>query len=232
MKKVTRPRGRRRRARIILGVGVVLLAVAIVPFGWQLVSTSGHRYSMDDVPDRPVGLVLGAGVRPDGRPSFLLAQRLDMAAELYRDGRLRAVLVSGDNGTAEYNETDTMRDYLIDAGVPADRVVGDHAGFSTWDSCARARDIFSADGAIVLTQRFHLPRAVKLCRAAGIDAVGVGGDSMRERRAATIQGWIREVPAAIPALATTVLRPDPTVLGDVETSLDDALARSTSADES
>ncbi|MEU3019629.1 ElyC/SanA/YdcF family protein [Nocardiopsis sp. NPDC007018] len=200
------------------------LLLGFAPFAGVLASTSAQRYSVDTVPDRPVAVVLGAGVRPDGRPSLLLAQRLDLAAELYENGSVRAVLVTGDNGVEHYSETDTMRDYLVAAGIPGDRVVGDHAGFSTWDSCVRAREVFGVREATVVTQEFHLPRAVRLCRAAGIDAVGVGAASMRERGPATVYGWAREVPAAVAALGTMVFRPDPRFLGDYETGVDDALA--------
>ena len=147
----------------------------------------------------------------------------ERAVELMTLG-CQAVLVTGDNGVEHYNETDTMRDYLVDAGIPRDRVVGDHAGFSTWDSCARAKEVFGVEEATVLTQEFHLPRAVRLCRAAGIDTVGVGGDSMGERGLATVYGWAREVPAAVAALGKVVFRPDPRFLGDYETGVDDALA--------
>lgn len=216
-------RPRRRRPRLAL-LAAAALVLGCVPFAWQLVSTGEQRHTTASVPDRPVAIVLGAGVRSDGLPSYLLAQRLDLAVELYEAGSVQAVLVTGDNEVEHYNETDTMRGYLVDAGIPADRVVGDHAGFSTWDSCARAKEVFGVEEATVLTQEFHLPRAVRLCQAAGIDTVGVGGASMSERGFATVYGWAREVPAAVAALGTAVFQPDPTFLGDYETGVDDALA--------
>lgn len=216
---------RPRRHRPLLALlAVSALALACVPFAWMLASTGEQRHTAQTVPDRPVAIVLGAGVRPDGQPSYLLAQRLDLAVELYEAGRVQAVLVTGDNGVEHYNETDTMRDYLVDAGIPEDRVVGDHAGFSTWDSCARAKEVFGVQEATVLTQEFHLPRAVRLCRAAGIDTVGVGGSSMGERAFATVYGWAREIPASVRALGTVVFQPEPRFLGDYETGVDEALA--------
>ena len=84
-----------------------------------------------------------------------------------------------------------MAAYLVDAGVPEEHVVGDHAGFSTWDTCARAAEVFGVQEATVLSQDFHVPRAVELCRAAGIDAVGVGESLIEERSTATVYGWVR-----------------------------------------
>lgn len=221
-------RGGRGGRRTWLGRLAVLAVFAMVagcvPFLWVLSSTSDHRHTAAAVPERPVALVLGAGVRPDGRPSLLLARRLDTAADLYFAGRVDVVLVTGDNSVEHYNETDTMRAYLVDAGVPGEHIVGDYAGFSTWDSCVRAHEVFGVREATVVTQDFHLPRAVRLCRSAGIDAVGVADSSLEERTFATVYGWFREVPAAVAALGSVVLRPDPTFLGDYETGVDEALA--------
>ncbi|MFD3685489.1 vancomycin high temperature exclusion protein [Nocardiopsis sp. NPDC058631] len=219
-----RPGRRRSPLRRLALLAVVAVVAGLLPFVWQVASTSGERHTAGGVPERPVALVLGAGVRPDGLPSLLLARRLDAAAELYFAGKVEVVLVSGDNSVDHYNETDTMSDYLVAAGVPRERIAGDYAGFSTWDSCARAREVFGVEEATVITQDFHLPRAVRLCRAAGIDAVGVADASMGDRRFATVYGWFREVPAAVAALGTAVFRPDPTFLGEYETAVDDALA--------
>lgn len=219
-----RPRGTARRRRRLVLFAAATLVLLCAPFVWILTATSEQRHAADEVPDRPVAIVLGAGVRPDGLPSYILAQRLDLAVELYEAGSVQAVLVTGDNGADHYNETDTMHDYVVAAGVPEDRVVGDYAGFSTWDSCARASEIFGVTEATVLTQEFHLPRAVRLCQAAGIDTVGVGGSSLEERGFATVYGWAREVPAAVAALRTVLFQPDPTLLGDYESGVDDALA--------
>jgi vancomycin permeability regulator SanA len=204
---------------------VFAVVVGCAPFLWVLSSTSDHRHTAASVPERPVALVLGAGVRPDGRPSLLLARRLDTAADLYFAGKVDAVLVTGDNSVEHYNETDTMRAYLVAAGVPGEHIVGDYAGFSTWDSCVRAREVFGVEEATVVTQDFHLPRAVRLCRSVGVDAVGVADSSLADRTFATVYGWLREVPAAVAALGSVVLRPDPAFLGDYETGVDEALER-------
>jgi vancomycin permeability regulator SanA len=210
--------------RLVGLVAVLAALLAFLPFVWMVASTAEHRHSAATVPDRPVALVLGAGVRQDGQPTLLLARRLDTAADLYFADQVSVILVTGDNSVEHYNETDTMADYLVAAGVPADRIVGDYAGFSTWESCVRAHEVFGVEAATVVTQDFHLPRAVGLCRAAGIDAVGVADSSLRERTTATVYGWLREVPAAVAAAGTVLLRPDPTFLGDAETGVRDALA--------
>ncbi|WP_190394548.1 SanA/YdcF family protein [Nocardiopsis deserti] len=217
-------RGRRTWVGRLALLAVFAMVAGCVPFLWVLTSTSDHRHTAASVPERPVALVLGAGVRPDGRPSLLLARRLDAAADLYFAGKVDVVLVTGDNSVEHYNETDTMRAYLVDAGVPGEHIVGDYAGFSTWDSCVRAHEVFGVREATVVTQDFHLPRAVRLCRSAGIDAVGVADSSMEERAFATVYGWFREVPAAVAALGSVVLRPDPMFLGDYESGVDEALA--------
>lgn len=212
-----------RKRRFWLAVAAGLVVLLLVPTVWMSVSTAGQRYSVDDAVDRPVTLVLGAGLEEDGSPSRFLAARLDIAAELHAAGKTQVVLVSGDNSVESYDETGAMRDYLVRAGVPEDRVVADHAGFSTWESCARARDVFGVDSAIVVTQRFHLPRAVRLCRAAGIDTVGVGDPSGQRRLPTTVYGYAREIPAAVKATASILVQPEPTFPGPEEDGVTEAL---------
>lgn len=212
----------RRVAVATVGLAVVLTGAAQA---WVYATTSGDRYpaAAAKLPERPVAIVLGAGVRADGEPSGVLAGRLDLAYELYSAGQVEAILVSGDNSAEHYNETDTMRDYLIEAGVADGHVVGDHAGFRTWDSCVRAREVFGVEEALVVSQSFHVPRAVALCRSAGIDAAGVGHSSFDDRPTGTVQGYVREVPASILALGNAMFQPEPTVLGPYEPGIDEAL---------
>src|SRR5437879_4484257 len=109
-----------------------------------------------------------------------------------------------------------MRDVLVAEGVPQARIVLDYAGFDTWDSCARAKRIFGVDRAIVVTQNFHLPRAMTLCRAAGIETWGVGDDSTRYAATDTVSLYVREIPAAIKATYTLAVHPRPYFLGPRE----------------
>lgn len=137
-------------------------------------------FDVDDVEARPIAMVLGAKADA-GRPSAFLAARLDLAVELYTQGTIRAVLVSGDNRASSNHETRVMRLYLEERGVPASNVVEDPAGFDTYDSCVRARDVFGVTEMIVVTQLYHLGRAITICTDVGVDATGVGDVTVRER---------------------------------------------------
>jgi vancomycin permeability regulator SanA len=217
-------RVRRTRAALFLaGIGLAGIAVLGGSVGFVRLTSAGHLHTPESVPSAPVALVLGARVFPSGTPSPFLAARLDLAHRLYRDGKVRAVLVSGDNLAPEYNEPDAMRAYLINAGMPAEAVVADYAGFDTYDSCVRSRRIFGVDRLVIVTQGYHLPRAVATCRALGLDATGVGDDSLRHTRAWR-RGAIRDQLACVKTVIDLVTGRDP-VLGARETSLDEALAR-------
>lgn len=174
-------------------VGALLGTTLIVAPAWYVRTVSDDQImSIDDVPAQPVALVLGAEVYADGQPSRYLRARLDVARDLFTAGRVRAILVSGDNSTRHYNETDGMRDYLIARGVPAERIVGDHSGFDTYDSCVRAKKVFGVSKAIVVSQTYHLPRALATCRAIGIEAWGVGDESVKTNQQMWSYGTFRE----------------------------------------
>jgi vancomycin permeability regulator SanA len=214
----------RRGAFVLAGLGLLAGAAVLGSVAWVRATAAGHTYSdaeLDRVPPAPVALVLGAQVYPSGTPSPFLAGRLDLAKRLYDAGLVEVVLVSGDNGAREYNEPDAMRAYLVDAGVPADKVVADYAGFDTYDSCSRAQRIFGVDRLTVVTQGYHLPRAVATCRALGLDVDGVGDESVRGT-AAWRRGALRDQVACVKTVLDLVTRRDP-VLGERETSVDRAL---------
>ena len=217
-------RQRRTRAALFLtGVGLAGIGLLAGSIAFVRVTSAGYLYSPDSVPAAPVALVLGARVFPSGTPSPFLAARLDLAHRLYRDGKVRVVLVSGDNMAPEYNEPDAMRTYLIDAGMPPEAVIADYAGFDTYDSCARARRIFGVEQLVIVTQSYHLPRAVATCRALGVDATGVGDDSLRGSRAWR-RGALRDQLACVKTVIDLATGRDP-VLGPRELSVDEALAR-------
>lgn len=149
-------------------------------------------HALRDAPVRDVAIVLGARVYDSGRPSPFLRSRLDLAEQLFRGGQVKVILVSGANTAASNHETDAMRDYLIAKGIPAESVIADPKGFDTFDSCIRARRVFGITSATITTQGYHLPRALALCSAVGIDAVGVGDYSPRGISAHWRNGVIRE----------------------------------------
>ncbi|MET9497015.1 ElyC/SanA/YdcF family protein [Streptomyces sp. NPDC006552] len=200
---------------------MALCVLALLPATWLFTSTGDRLRSAADVPRTEVAVVFGAGLW-QGEPSPYLAHRLDAAAALYRGGRVRAVLVTGDNSRTDYDEPDAMRTYLTRRGVPDRAVVSDYAGFDTWDSCVRAKKIFGVDRAVLLSQGFHIRRAVALCEAAGVRAYGVGVD---ERHDVTwYAGGAREVLAAGKAALDALVRPDPRFLGAREDGIRRALA--------
>ncbi len=209
-----------RRVLSILLVGGVVLGVA--PTGYALAASAGRISTVDDVPSEPVALVFGAGLDIRGEPMPFLRARLDLARQLYAAGKVRVVLVSGDNRRANYNEPDAMRDYLIENGIPAAKVIADYAGFDTYATCVRARRIFGVDQAIVVTQSYHLPRAVATCRSIGLDGWGVGDSSVKPDAEEWDSDVVREWPANIKMAWDLLSRRQP-VLGELETSVTDAL---------
>jgi vancomycin permeability regulator SanA len=172
-------------------------------------------------PSAPVALVFGAGLW-DGEPSPYLAHRLDSAARLYRQHAVRAILVTGDNSTEDYDEPGAMRRYLTARGVPARRIVADYAGFDTWDSCTRAVRVFGVRRALLVSQGFHIRRATALCEAAGLDGYGVRVDEPHD--VTWYAGGAREVLSATKAALDASLTPDPQFLGPREPGVRRALS--------
>ncbi len=163
-----------------MGASAVASVGAALVLGEKHVSrmSAGRTYDVDSIPARPIAMVLGAKAEA-GFPSSFLAARLDLAVELYERDKIRAVLVSGDNTAVSDHETTVMQDYLVRSGIPAEKVVQDPAGFDTYDSCVRARDVFGVGEMIILTQLYHLERAIAICTGIGVDATGVGDVSTR-----------------------------------------------------
>jgi vancomycin permeability regulator SanA len=220
------PRLRRWLVRIALVAVIGAVAATTTVVGsvmWVRSSADGHIFTEATVPEAPVALVLGAQVHADGNPSAFLAARLDIARRLLETGKVRAILVSGDHMHWEYDEPGAMLKWLVDRGVPGGKVVLDYAGFDTYDSCARADRIFGVKQAIVVTQTYHLPRAVTVCRRLGIDATGVGDDSVKIYRDPWRASSTREHGACVKAVYDVVSGRDPVHLGRHETGVEDAL---------
>jgi SanA protein len=162
--------------RTLIGSAGVVVALALVVGVANAVVLLGGRGAKTDprtVPHAQAALLLGAFVQPDGRPSAMLEDRVRAAAALYRDGRVDKVLASGDHGRRNYDEVNAMRRELVRLGVPDRDVFTDHAGFATLDSVVRARKVFNVHSVIVVTQPFHMSRALWLARHAGLTAHGL-----------------------------------------------------------
>ena len=216
---MTRPRagcGRVLRRLAVRACGLVV-AVALLVGGLRL--WVEHKYrdriytSIEDVPPRPVAIALGAGLWADGSLTPVLADRVATASDLYHTGVVDTLLFSGDNRRVDHNEPQRMLEFAVRLGVPEQDIVLDYAGRRTWDTCYRARAVFGVERAVVVTQRFHVARALYLCDELGIDAVGIVADRQDYTRRRVI--WeTREYLALVQAWwDVNVRRPVP-VLGE------------------
>ena len=158
-------------------------------------------------------MVLGCRVKPDGSPSDMLADRLRCGLEVYMLGAAPKLLMSGDHGRTEYDEVNTMKRIAMEAGVPSSNVFMDHAGFSTYESVYRARDIFGAKKMIIITQEYHLHRALFIARKLGVEAYGVAADY--HTYLGQFMRDFREILARNKDFLITIMKPEPTYLGDV-----------------
>lgn len=195
----------------------------LVPLIWVQGTGQVRLRTLASVDEAPVAIVFGAGLRPDGSPSTYLRRRLDAARSLLEAGKVDVILVSGDNGSIGHDEPTAMHDYLVDSGVPSSAIVLDYAGFDTHDTCARAHRVFGVDAAVVLTQDYHVRRAIFSCTAAGIDTQGVGVSSASVRPGQLRQWRLRELPASYKAWWDGITGRDPVHLGPAEPGVQDAL---------
>ncbi len=206
IRKLTYPLRRwPRLSKAALAGGGLLIALVGISNAYVLLSTDGESTgSVADVPHAQVAIVPGALVQPDGRMSTMLADRVAAAEKLWRAGKVDRVLVSGDHHTWSYDEPDTMRKALVRDGVPPRDVFEDHAGFDTWATMVRARSVFGVHSAVVVTQGFHMPRALYLADAAGLDATGLVSD-LHPYGAQGVKSDVREVLSRAKAIADTAL---------------------------
>ena len=174
----------------------------------QKILTSEEAASLTDV---DCILVLGCGVHADGTPSDMLRDRLLRAMEVYELGGSAKILMTGDHGRENYDEVAVMKSFAVDAGVPSEDVFMDHAGFSTYESMYRAKEIFQAKKVIIITQEYHLYRAIYIAESLGLEAYGVAAD-YRAYYGQTKRD-IREVLARVKDFGTSILQPKPTYLG-------------------
>jgi vancomycin permeability regulator SanA len=204
--------------KLIVEIGIVfLVAIAIfVYYTNNHISEIGSKFTFNayDVPQGEAILVLGAYVSPDGIASQMLDERLKMGYELYRQGKASKIIVSGDHGRRDYDEVNAMKKYYLDKGVSSDKVFMDHAGFTTYESMYRAKEIFKANKIIVVTQEFHLPRAIYIAKELGLEVYGVTATNGSYSDSVMLSNRLREVIARSKAFITAAIKPNPTFLGE------------------
>lgn len=154
-------------------IGVLALLIVLLPRLITGIYGAQRMYDEPEAPARRAAIIFGAGLRRDGTPTAMLRDRVLTGAELYFSGKVEKLLMSGDNRFADYNEPESMRQFALSLGVPDSAIVLDYAGRRTYDTCYRAKAIFGVESALLVTQGFHLPRAVFLCNMLGMDTLGV-----------------------------------------------------------
>lgn len=203
---------------VIIGLAVMFGTDAYVKVkaGKDILETKELERSLEEPNDLDkvdAILVLGAQVKSDGQPSLMLKERLDMGIQLYEAGVSDKIIMSGDHGQKDYDEVNTMKSYAIERGVPSECIFMDHAGFSTYDSMYRAKEIFQAENIIVVTQEYHLYRAVYDANALGLQAKGVACDTAVYR--GDLYRKSREILARVKDVGYTIIKPEPALLGEV-----------------
>ena len=205
------------RGLAVLGILCALGAALVFGLsGYVVLSTRQQFRTLEDTPPEAVDciLVLGCGVYADGTPTPMLSDRLTRGVELYQAGWADKLLMSGDNRSQDYNELATMPRVALEKGVPQADVVLDYAGLSTYDSLYRARDIFGVKKVVIVTQEYHMYRALYLARALGLEAWGVAADG-QNYRGQTMRD-LREILARDKDVLWAIFQPEPTYLGDPE----------------
>ena len=195
----------------ISGTTILLIARLITA-----IHSVGRVYAVEDVPNDKVAIVFGAGLWKDGSPTPVLRDRVKTASELYFQGKVEKLLMSGDNRFADYDEPSAMKNYAIGLGVPEEAIVLDFAGRRTYDTCYRAKEIFGLESAILVTQEFHLSRALYICRALGVESTGVSADQRYYLKRSRFFWNTRETLATITALWDVHFAHPLPVLGEFE----------------
>lgn len=210
--------GLNRRRKAYLGAFAILAGLVAFPIFWRFTVKRHyvqHIYPVTEVPPERVAIVFGAAVFRGGRLSSVLRDRMATAIQLYKNGVVERIIVSGDSQAEGYDEPSAMMAYAIERGIPAHDILTDHGGLRTYDTCYRARHTFGVSSAILVTQGFHLPRALFTCNSLGLDSVGASADIRRYRAARWYE--LRETVAGLVALLDVIRQKQPTVLGTTAT---------------
>lgn len=200
---------------VLLGLSILGAGVVIGIDSYVVRSTSDRLLTPEEaskLENVDCILVLGCKVKSSGEPSAMLHDRLQRGVELYKTGAAPKLLMSGDHGMVTYNEVQSMKQFAVDYGIASEDVFMDHAGFSTYESIYRARDVFQAKKIIIVTQKYHLYRALYIAQALGVEAYGVNAD-YRNYSGQTARD-IREILARNKDFITSIFKPLPTYLGD------------------
>ncbi len=196
---------------------IIIIIIAIIVLGINLyvrISTNKQIIKENDytaLSDVDCIIILGAGIWED-KPSPMLEDRLLEGIKLYQNSVSDKIIMSGDHGRREYDEVNIMKNYAIEKGIPSENIFMDHAGFSTYESIYRAKDIFEAKKVVIVTQKYHLYRALYIANQLGLEAYGVGADP-RQYIGATYRE-LREILARDKDFIKCIFKPEPTYLGD------------------
>ena len=207
----------KKKIYIIIAVSVILVVfLSVFSINYCVKSVSGKKIispeKITEINNADCIIILGCGVKFNGQPSMMLADRLERGIDLYKQGVAPKIIMSGDHGQIEYDEVNTMKQFAIDKNISSEDIFMDHAGFSTYESMYRAKEIFKAKSVVIVSQEYHLYRAIYIAEKLGIEAYGVnadyrlyGGEKYREAR---------EILARVKDFFKTIFKPEPTYLGE------------------
>mgnify|MGYP001572373834 FL=1 len=201
----------KRIVKIIIYTGFLIVFCIFATF--IIIKLKTRAYTYDDVTNIPkteVAVILGASILSDGSLSPILVDRVEAAIKLYESEKVKKILVTGDNSSLAYNEVNPVRIYLLRNNIPDKDIFLDHAGFDTYSSMYRARDIFLAESMTVVTQSFHLPRSVFIARTLGLNAYGMNADDGQYK----FKNYVREMFANVKAVINLILKREPKYLGE------------------
>jgi len=197
-------------AGIVGFLGLALPRLFTSLYAWQKI------YTVENAPAERVAIIFGAGLRRDGTPTTILRDRVKTGARLYFEGKTEKLLMSGDNQVVEYNEPEAMRQYALSLGIPDEAIVLDYAGRRTYDTCYRAKAIFGVKSALLVTQSFHLPRALFLCNTLGVKAAGVEANNFNYLKRSLFLWNLREQFATVTAFVDVFFEKPLPILGKAE----------------
>ena len=216
MKKPATPKKRRKTILWILGIGIVAMAMVVGVCNWKVNKCAeGRMYqNVSEIPYRRVGLVLGTTPEnAKGTPNIYYRKRMEATAQLYHAGKITYIIVSGDNHKREYNEPECMRQSLIALGVPDSVIYSDFAGFRTFDSMVRCKEVFGQDSVTVISQRWHNQRAVYIAQHKGLDAIAYNANDVNIKRY-YVKNRTREMLAKVKVVLDLVFGKQPKFLGE------------------